>query len=82
MVDMVQLENNMMKLSEIVSGQTVVCLKNVLENEYEIVSTDARMMFNNTWYHCIAYRPKYDSAYDIFVRTIEDFMSNFRIKKN
>lgn len=82
MVDMVQLENNMMKLNEIVPGQTVVRLKNVLENEYEIVSTNARMRFNNTWHHCITYRPKYDSAYDIFVRTIEDFMSNFRVKKD
>ena len=45
---MVQLENNMIKLSEIVPGQTVVCLKSVLENEYEIVSTNARMMFNDT----------------------------------
>ena len=79
---MVQLENNMIKLSEIVPGQTVVCLKNVLENEYEIVSTNARMMFNDTWYHCITYRPKYSSEYNIFARTVDDFMSNFRVKKD
>lgn len=79
---MVQPENNMIKLSEIVSGQTVVCLRDVLEKEYEIVNTSARMKFDNIWYHCITYRPKYDSEYNIFVRTIEDFMSNFRIKKN
>ena len=72
----------MIKLNEIVSGQTVVCLGSILEKEYEIVNTSARMRFNNTWYHCITYRPKYDSEYTIFARTIEDFMSNFKVKKD
>lgn len=39
------------------------------------------MKFNGTWYHCITYRPKYSSEYSIFVRTIDDFMSNFKVKK-
>lgn len=72
----------MIKLSEIVSGQTVVCLVNNKEKEYEIVDTSARMKFNGTWYHCITYRPKYNSEYNIFARTVDDFMSNFRVKKN
>ena len=38
----------MIKLSEIVSGQTVVCLVNNKEKEYEIVDTSARMKFNGT----------------------------------
>jgi len=81
-VDLVQLENSMIKLSEIVSGQTVVCLVNNKEKEYEIVDTSARMKFNGTWYHCITYRPKYSSEYNIFARTVDDFMSNFRVKKD
>lgn len=39
------------------------------------------MKFNGTWYHCITYRLKYSSEYSIFVRTIDDFMSNFKVKK-
>lgn len=71
----------MIKLSEIVSGQTVVCLVNNKDKEYEIVDTSARMKFNGIWYHCITYRPKYSSEYNIFARTVEDFMTNFRVKK-
>ena len=72
----------MIKLNEIVSGQTVVCFMNGSWAEYEIVDTSARMKFNGTWYHCITYRPKYNSNYTIFVRTVDDFMFDFEVKKD
>lgn len=81
----------MIKLNEIVSGQTVVCLVNNKEKEYEIVDTSARMKFNGTWYHCITYRPKEvaDAAYfplnpandgtKILKEDVEKFITNVEV---
>lgn len=48
---------------------------------YIIKDIIARMKVKGVWYDCISYAPNYDNPYTLFVRTVNDFMSNFELVK-
>lgn len=70
----------MLKLEDIKVGAEVYRRGNS-NKTYIIKDIKARMKVTGVWYHCISYAPNYDNPYTLFVRTVDDFMSNFELVK-
>lgn len=70
----------MIKLEDIKVGAKVYHIGDS-DKTYTIKDITARMKVTNTWYHCISYAPNYNNTYTLFVRTVDDFMSNFELVK-
>lgn len=70
----------MIKLENIKVGVKVKHIAHK-ESSYVISDINSRAKINGNWIHTICYIPNYNSPYTRFVRTIDDFMSNFEIIK-
>ena len=71
----------MIKLEDIKIGAKVKHISHT-NSSYVITDINCKAKFNGNWQHCICYAPEYNTIYTRFIRTIDDFMSNFELIKD
>lgn len=71
----------MIKIEDIKVGVIVYHRTGVIYKEYTIVDITSKVKINGEWYNAIVYKPNYKNNYTLFIRTVDDFMNNFSLKK-